>query len=141
MYEKIDPSSPILRYASGENVTNVIKNCQNIEELLTLRMEEITEFQENEGTIAETARHIEERLKYHKEVEEKESAAEMKYHTEFLMKKVDQEIKITDEEVAMLQQVTERNAALLKIPFGIQLNEKEIKEALKLTKEELVEEI
>ena len=36
------------------NVTKVIKNCQNMEELLTLKMEQITEFQKNKETNAET---------------------------------------------------------------------------------------
>ena len=70
-------------------MTNVIKNCHNIDELLTLRMEEITEFQEDEETNAETVRDIKERLNYHKNVEEKESAAELEYNTESMMEKVD----------------------------------------------------
>ena len=46
---------------SGENVTNVIKNCLDIDKLIAIKMKEITEFQEDEGTSANTVRDIDER--------------------------------------------------------------------------------
>ena len=104
-------------------MTNVIKSCLNIDKLLALKMKKITEFQEYEGTSAETVRDIDERLNYLKNedereaaaeleyntesmmefVGEREAAAELEYNTESIMEEIDQEMETMDEEIETLR--------------------------------------
>ena len=120
-------------------MTNVIKSCLNIDELLALKMKEITEFQEDEGTSNERVGDIDERLNYRKNADEREAAANLEYKTESLMEEIDQEMETTDEEVATLRQDSEQIASQLEAPFEILLNDKDIEEVLKYNQEELIE--